>query len=91
MEKAIDRWASSGLSKRAFCLKHAIPYHRFLYCYRQLSDQKKSNESFMPVEVVGEPVQAISSDRIWVSNQAGWEISFPFHPESVSLIGQLLS
>ena len=45
----IDAWQASGLSGPTFCQQHDLPYHRFSYWRRKLSQAKTSASVFSQV------------------------------------------
>jgi len=89
MEKHLERCKTSGLSRRAYCERYGISYHRFMYWQRKTSTTQETAASFLPVEVV--PHIATPKEHILVRGQSGLEALLPLTPDSIALIRQLLS
>ncbi len=53
-EKRVSSWRSSGLSQRAWCLRHGVSSQTFGYWCRRLS----SRDAMLPVVVRGEDASA---------------------------------
>ena len=55
MFSIIEKWKQSGLTQKAYCEEHSIPYHVFHYwykCYRDEKDATRSNSfSFVQLQV----------------------------------------
>ena len=48
----IDKWTTSDLSQKAFCIQHKIPYYVFHYWYKRYREHKvvsKDKSSFLPI------------------------------------------
>jgi hypothetical protein len=88
MEKHLERCKTSGLSRRAYCERYGISYHRFIYWQRKTIKPAEA-ASFLPVEVM--PHIATPKEHILVRGQSGLEALLPLTPDSIALIRQLLS
>ena len=44
-QQHIDNWQASGLSGPVFCLQHDLPYHRFSYWRRKLTQDNTSDSN----------------------------------------------
>jgi hypothetical protein len=66
MQKMVERFVSSGQSRRSFCLKEGINYHTFKYWQRKLSSPSSPKPSFIRIE---RPAQSYCL--------AGVELEFP--------------
>jgi hypothetical protein len=55
----IDGWKGSGLSQKAYCLKHSVPYYVFHYWYKVYRDEKgepnNNKPAFVPLRVASVP------------------------------------
>jgi hypothetical protein len=55
----IEGWKGSGLSQKAYCRQHNVPYYVFHYWYKVYRDEKNepgaSKPTFVPVRVEGAP------------------------------------
>lgn len=86
----ITTWQASGLSGQAFCKKHDLSYHQFVYWRRKQdktrSDQQEAAAGFARVtqsQTVG------SSGELTLSLPNGLSIT-GFHAGNVELLGSIL-
>ena len=47
----VDAWRASGESQQAFCQRHDLSYHRFIYWRRKLADQGTERRGVHPALV----------------------------------------
>jgi len=52
-EAHIGQWRTSGLSQRAYCLRHDLIIHRFYHWRRRIKSAESSPVSFLPVSLTG--------------------------------------
>lgn len=52
-ETHIEQWQASGLSQRAYCLKHDLIIHRFYDWRRRIKPGDNNRVSFLPVSLTG--------------------------------------
>jgi len=63
MFSKIAEWQQSGLSQKAYCQQHTIPYHVFHYWYKRYRDAQPSiaaQSSFIPLQIAS-PVIATTA------------------------------
>jgi hypothetical protein len=52
-ETHIEQWQASGLSQRAYCLRHDLIIHRFYHWRRRIITANDNQVSFLPVSLAG--------------------------------------
>lgn len=82
MESLLSRWASSGLTQRAFAEHEGVPYSTLLYWRRRLSRKKTTRPrrraeipELAPVRIV--PDAARSAPSFEVRTPSGLTVSVP--------------
>ncbi len=85
MQAIIERYRSSGESRRSFCLREGINYHTLKYWQKKLTIPQESKSSFVRIEKPAE-----------TNCLLGLELEFPNGVKvrnfsSLTLIGQLIS
>lgn len=65
MFSLINRWQSSGLSRKAFCERENISYQRLGYWHKKYQQSAEQSNGFMDVEVSSGP------------NMGGYTLQFP--------------
>jgi pyridoxine 5'-phosphate synthase PdxJ len=85
MQNIIERFVSSGESRRSFCLKEGINYHTLKYWQHKLRTSQERESSFVRIE---KPTET--------NCLLGLELEFPNgvkirNVNSLALIGQLIS
>lgn len=64
----IERWQTSGLSQRAYCIQHDLIIHRFYDWRRRIKSAANSGVSFLPVSLTGSASFNLPSVRIHAPN-----------------------
>ena len=82
----INQWEQSGLSQKAFCISHSIPYHVFYYWFRVSKSEQKSSGTFLPLNII--PAQ--SPEQITITGMTGIRVQIPFTNHAAGFIKQLL-
>ncbi|WP_425269230.1 IS66 family insertion sequence element accessory protein TnpA [Janthinobacterium svalbardensis] len=74
-QERLAQWRASGLSQRAFALKHDIPFRQVGYWARRLSGgQMALAPALMPVRVVPAPAPAAP---LSLRSEHGWTLTLP--------------
>jgi hypothetical protein len=81
----IAQWQPSGLSQRAFCATHDIPYHVFHYYFGVFRSSQTATASFLPVKVT-----PVNHEQITLTGVSGIQVQLPYTDRSVHFIKQLL-
>jgi hypothetical protein len=73
-QERVQRWRGSGLSQRAFALKHGYPVRQVGYWVRRLAAPKSTTPLILPVAVnrAVAPSAAIS-----LRGERGWMLTLP--------------
>ena len=72
-QERVAQWRASGLSQRAFALKHDIPFRQVGYWARRLPAGQMAS-ALMPVRVVPESVPAAP---LSLRSEQGWTLTLP--------------
>lgn len=64
----IERWQASGLSQRAYCIKHDLIIQRFYDWRRRFKSAENNRVSFLPVSLAGSTAFNHPSVRIHTPN-----------------------
>jgi hypothetical protein len=70
----LAQWQASGLSQRAFAVKHNFPVRQFGYWVRRLSKTQKAPE-LLPVRIPA-PVVSVPG-ALSLRSEGGWTLSLP--------------